>query len=104
MPIGIQITFIIFCWITICACIFSIIYSVVDLIRDRHETKRREEEELKQKREKEYREEQYKRDREYYKWLIENYPLTAIRYVSQEQLDKMQVNLNMEMVKKERPE
>lgn len=40
MAIGIQITFMIFCWVTICACIFSVIYSVVDMIRDRHEEKR----------------------------------------------------------------
>lgn len=40
MTIGIQITFMIFCWVTICACIFSVIYSVVDMIRDRHEEKR----------------------------------------------------------------
>lgn len=40
MLIAIQITFMIFCWVVILACTGSIIYSVVDMIRARHEEKR----------------------------------------------------------------
>lgn len=44
MLTGIQITFMVFCWVVIFACIFSVIYSVVDMIREvkryRHLTER----------------------------------------------------------------
>lgn len=33
----IQFTFMVFCWVVILGCICSVIYSVVDLIRTRHE-------------------------------------------------------------------
>lgn len=41
MLTGIQITFMIFCWVTILACTGSIIYSVVDMIRARHEERKK---------------------------------------------------------------
>lgn len=36
---GIQITFMIFCWVTILGCLVSVIYSIVDMIKDKHEKK-----------------------------------------------------------------
>ena len=41
MLTGIQITFMIFCWVTILGCLVSVIYSVVDMIRARHEERKK---------------------------------------------------------------
>lgn len=41
MLTGIQITFMVFCWVVIFGCICSVIYSVVDLMRARHEERKK---------------------------------------------------------------
>ena len=38
---GIQITFMIFCWVTILGCLISVIYSIVDMIKDKHEQRKK---------------------------------------------------------------
>lgn len=38
---GIQITFMIFCWVTILGCLVSVIYSIVDMIKDKHEQRKK---------------------------------------------------------------
>ena len=38
---GIQITFMIFCWVTILGCLVSVIYSIVDMIKDKHEKRKK---------------------------------------------------------------
>lgn len=38
---GIQITFMIFCWVTILGCLASVIYSIVDMIKDKHEQRKK---------------------------------------------------------------
>lgn len=48
MLTGIQITFMVFCWIVIFACICSVIYSVVDMIRARHEERNKKRKEISQ--------------------------------------------------------
>lgn len=93
MLTGIQITFMIFCWVVIFGCICSVIYSVVDLMRARHEERK------KAKRDEE--------DRKYRQWLQQNFPLTATRYITQAELDKMaedmrKTQMSLEMAKKER--
>ena len=48
MLTGIQITFMIFCWVVIFGCICSVIYSVVDLMRARHEERRKKRKDISQ--------------------------------------------------------